>query len=57
MTDQELLIHIERIVWDANTTAIQKTHAVQGLLYQIQEMRTAKSKSAEEEQLELGFRR
>jgi hypothetical protein len=57
MSDQELLIHIERIVWDANTTDIEKTQSVQSLLYQTQEMRTARSMSKEEEQLELGFRR
>ena len=57
MTDQELLVHIERIVWDPNTTDIEKTHSVQGILYQVQEMRTAKSMSTEEEQLELGFRK
>ena len=57
MTDQDLLMHIERIVWDPNTTDIEKTHSVQGILYQAQEIRTAKSKSVEEEQLELGFRR
>ena len=57
MTDQDLLVHIERIVWDPNTTDIEKTHSVQGILYQAQEIRTAKSKSVEEEQLELGFRR
>ena len=57
MTDQELLVHIERIVWDPNTTDIEKTFSVQGILYQVQEMRTAKSMSTEEEQLELGFRK
>ena len=57
MTDQELLIHIERIVWDPNTTDTEKTHSVQSLLYQTQEMRTANSISVEEEQLELGFQR
>ena len=57
MTDQDLLMHIERIVWDPNTTDIEKTQSVQSLLYQLQEMRTANSMSAEEEQLELGFRR
>lgn len=42
-TDQDLIIEIERIMWDPNTTDIEKTHAVQGLLYQwsqIQDHRT-----------------
>lgn len=33
-TDKDLIIEIERIVWDPNTSDIEKTHAVQGLLYQ-----------------------
>ena len=57
MTDQELLVHIERIVWDPNTTDIEKTQSVQGILYELQEIRTARSMSTEEEQLESGFRR
>ena len=57
MNDQELLVHIERIVWDVNTSDIEKIHSVQGILYEIQEQRTAKSISVEEDQLELGFRR
>ena len=32
-TPEELISHIERIVWDPNTSDIEKTHAVQGLLY------------------------
>ena len=57
MSDQELLVHIERIVWDPNTSDIEKIHSVQGILYEIQEQRTANSISVEEDQLELGFRR
>ena len=56
MSDQELLMHIERIVWDVNTSDIEKIHSVQGILYEIQEQRTANSISVEEDQLELGFR-
>ena len=56
MSDQELLVHIERIVWDVNTSDIEKIHLVQGILYEIQEQRTANSISVEEDQLELGFR-
>ena len=32
--EKELLVEIDRIVWDPNTSDIEKTHAVQGLLYQ-----------------------
>ena len=32
-TDKECLEHIEKIVWDPHTSDIEKTHAVQGLLY------------------------
>ena len=32
--ENELLNEIDRIVWDPNTSDIEKTHAVQGLLYQ-----------------------
>ena len=32
-TEKDLIIEIERIVWDPNTSDIEKTHAVQGLLY------------------------
>ena len=32
--ENKLLQEIERIVWDPHTTDIEKTHAVQGLLYQ-----------------------
>ena len=42
-TDKDLILEIEHIVWDPNTSDIEKTHAVQGLLYQwdqIQDHRT-----------------
>ena len=42
-TDKDLIIEIERIMWDPNTTDVEKTHAAQGLLYQwsqIQDHRT-----------------
>ena len=32
-THEQLLAEIEAIVWDPNTSDIEKTHAVQGLLY------------------------
>ena len=32
-TEAQLLAEIEAIVWDPNTSDIEKTHAVQGLLY------------------------
>ena len=32
-TETQLLAEIEAIVWDPNTSDIEKTHAVQGLLY------------------------
>jgi hypothetical protein len=33
-TEKRLLSEIDKIVWDPHTSDIEKTHAVQGLLYQ-----------------------
>ena len=33
-TEKDLILHIEGIMWDPNTSDIEKTHLVQGLLYQ-----------------------
>lgn len=41
--DIELIMEIERIVWDPMTSDIEKTHAVQGLLYQYDAIKDAES--------------
>ena len=42
-TDRDLIIEIERIMWDPNTSDLEKTHAVQGLLYQWTQMQDHKT--------------
>ena len=42
-TEKDLIIEIEKLIWDPGTSEIEKTHAVQGLLYswsQMQDHRT-----------------
>jgi hypothetical protein len=42
-TVNEVLGHIEEIVWSPHTSDIEKTHAVQGLLYTWGQMQDARS--------------
>ena len=44
-TSEELISHIERAVWDPNTNDIEKTRAVQNLLYQWGAMQDHKTDS------------
>ena len=38
MDKETLLMEIEAVAWDPHTSDIEKTHAIQGLLYQWEQM-------------------
>lgn len=42
-TVNDVLRELERIVWDPHTSDVEKTHAVQGLLYTWGQMQDARS--------------
>ena len=57
MADQELIAHLDRIAFESGPSDRDKLKSIQGILYQVEQMRTAKSISMEEQHLEEGFRR
>ena len=57
MTDQELIAHLDRIAFESGPSDATKLERIQNALYQVEQMRTAKSMSMEEQHLQEGFRR
>ena len=57
MTDQELIAHLDRIAFESGPSDATKLERIQNALYQVEQMRTAKSMSMEEQHLEEGLRR